>query len=121
MTPNILLLIFLGLAAGFASGLIGIGGGLIIVPALVFIFGFPQQLAQGTTLALMIPPIGLLGAWTYYHHGFVDIKAAAIICLGFFLGSLFGARVATHLSGDVLARVFGSAMLMVSLKMIWGK
>lgn len=121
MTINILLFILLGLAAGFASGLIGIGGGLVIVPTLVFIFGFSQQLAQGTTLALMIPPIGLLGALSYYRQGYVDIKAAVLICLGFFIGSLFGARFATHLSSEVLARIFGGAMFIVSLKMIWGK
>ncbi|MGA1621237.1 MAG: TSUP family transporter [Synechocystis sp.] len=121
MTTNILLFILLGLAAGFASGLIGIGGGLVIVPTLVFMFGFSQQLAQGTTLALMIPPIGLLGALTYYRQGYVDIKAAVLICLGFVFGSLFGARFATHLSGDMLTRIFGGAMLIISLKMIWGK
>ena len=121
MTINILLFILLGLAAGFASGLIGIGGGLVIVPTLVFMFGFSQQLAQGTTLALMIPPIGLLGALTYYRQGYVDIKVAGLICLGFFVGSLFGARVATNLSSDMLGRIFGGAMLIVSLKMIWGK
>ncbi|MFM1843546.1 MAG: hypothetical protein RLZZ490_2289 [Cyanobacteriota bacterium] len=121
MTLNILLFILLGLAAGFASGLIGIGGGLVIVPALVFIFGFSQPLAQGTTLALMIPPIGLLGALTYYQKGYVDIKVAVLICLGFFVGSLFGARVATNLSGEILGRIFGGALFIVSLKMIWGK
>jgi uncharacterized membrane protein YfcA len=121
MTLNIFLLIVLGLAAGFASGLIGIGGGLVIVPTLVFLFGFSQQLAQGTTLALMIPPIGLLGALTYYRQGYVDIKAAVLICLGFFLGSFLGAKVATQLPGDLLTRIFGGAMLIVSLKMIWGK
>lgn len=120
-TFTIISFIILGLTAGFASGLIGIGGGLIIVPVLVFGFGFTQHLAQGTTLALMVPPIGLAAAWTYYQKGDVDIKVAVLICLGFFLGSLFGARVATNISNEMLGRFFGGAMLIVALKMIWGK
>ncbi len=121
MTFNIVLFIGLGLLAGFASGLIGIGGGIIIVPTLVFLFGFSQHSAQGTTLALMVPPIGLLGAWTYYRQGAVDIKVAACICVGFVVGSLFGSKVAINLPNEILGRVFGGAMLLIALKMIWGK
>lgn len=73
---NIVICILIGLIAGAISGLVGIGGGVIIVPALIFLFGFTQHKAQGTTLALMIPPIGLLAAWTYYKQGAVDIKTA---------------------------------------------
>ncbi|MCT0255062.1 MULTISPECIES: sulfite exporter TauE/SafE family protein [unclassified Synechocystis] len=113
--------IVLGLLAGFASGLIGIGGGLIIVPVLVFGFGFTQHLAQGTTLALMVPPIGIAAAWTYYQKGDVDIRVAVLICVGFVLGSLFGARVATSISNELLGRIFGGAMLVIALKMIWGR
>jgi hypothetical protein len=114
-------LIVLGLVAGAFSGLIGVGGGVIIVPALVFIFGLSQHLAEGTTLALLIPPIGLLAAWTYYQEGYVDIHIAGLICLGFFFGGLLGAKVANHLSNAVLERVFGVAMLLISLKMIFAK
>jgi uncharacterized membrane protein len=74
----------LGLIAGVLSGVNGIGGGVIIVPALVFIFGLSQHMAQGTTLALLVPPIGILAAWTYYREGYVDLKIAALICLGIF-------------------------------------
>jgi len=104
--------------AGVFSGLIGIGGGVIIVPALIYLFGMSQHQAQGTTLALMVPPIGLLAAWTYYKHGYVDLKVAAIICAGFFLGGLLGANIATGLPSKVLEKVFGVAMLLISLKMI---
>ena len=111
----------LGLAAGIFSGLIGVGGGVMIVPALVFIFKMSQLQAQGTTLALLVPPIGLLAAWTYYKDGYVDLKVAGLICAGFFLGGLLGAKFATHLSNETLEKVFGVAMLLISLKMIVGK
>ena len=116
-----ILYLILGLAAGTLSGLIGIGGGVIIVPALVFLFGLPQHQAQGTTLALLVPPIGILAAWTYYKQGFVDLQIAALVCLGFFVGGLLGARVATGLSSLTLERVFGIALLPIAIKMILGK
>jgi uncharacterized membrane protein YfcA len=118
---NIILYILLGLSAGVLSGLIGIGGGVIIVPALVFIFGLSQHQAQGTTLALLVPPIGILAAWTYYRSGYVDLKIAAFVAAGFLVGSLFGARIATGLSNVVLEKVFGIALLLIAIKMIFGK
>jgi hypothetical protein len=116
---NILLYLLLGLVAGTFSGLIGIGGGTIIVPVLIFLFGLSQHQAQGTTLALLVPPIGFLAAWTYYKQGYVDLKIAAFICVGFFLGGLLGAKLATKLSNVVLERIFGIALLLISLKMIF--
>jgi uncharacterized membrane protein YfcA len=116
---QILLYLFLGLIAGIISGLIGIGGGVIIVPALIFMFGLSQHQAQGTTLALLVPPIGLLAAWTYYKQGYVDLRIALFVCLGFFLGGLFGAKIATSLSSEVLEKVFGIALLLIALKMIF--
>jgi uncharacterized protein len=118
---NIFFYLLLGLAAGVISGLIGIGGGTIIVPVLVFLFGLSQHEAQGTTLALLVPPIGFLAAWTYYKEGYVDLKIASLICLGFFFGGLIGAKLATRLSSIVLERVFGVALLLISLKMIFAK
>ena len=118
---HILLYILLGLVAGTLSGMIGIGGGIIIVPALVFLFGLSQHQAQGTTLALLVPPIGILGAWTYFQKGFVDLRIAAFVCLGFFLGSLLGAKTATALSSAVLEKIFGVALLLIALKMIFGR
>jgi len=116
-----LLYILLGLIAGVLSGLIGIGGGVIIVPALIFLFGLSQHEAQGTTLALLVPPIGLLAALTYYRNGYVDLKIAALICAGFFFGGLVGARFATSMSNAVLERTFGIALLLIALKMIIAK
>jgi uncharacterized protein len=118
---NIIPYLLLGLAAGILSGLVGIGGGILIVPALVFLFGFSQQQAQGTTLALLVPPIGILAAWTYYKHGFVDIKVAAIIAAGFIVGSLFGARFVTGLPNATLEKVFGIFLVLIGLKMIFAK
>ena len=116
---NICLYLFLGLGAGILSGVIGIGGGVVIVPALIFLFGLSQHQAQGTTLALLVPPIGLLAAWTYYNQGYVNLKIAAFICLGFFLGGFIGAKIATGLTVTVLQKVFGVSLLLISLKMIF--
>ncbi len=113
--------VLLGLVAGAFSGLIGVGDGVIIVPALVFIFGLSQHMAEGTTLALLVPPIGLLAAWTYYKEGYVDLHIAGLICLGFFFGGLLGAKFANYLSNVALERIFGVAMLLISLKMIFAK
>jgi uncharacterized membrane protein YfcA len=116
-----LLYVFLGLVAGMLSGLIGIGGGVIIVPALVFLFGFSQRQAQGTTLALLVPPIGLPAAWTYFKQGNVNFEVAGLVCVGFFLGGFFGAKLATTLSNVALEKVFGVAMLGIALKMLLAK
>ncbi|MBI5903668.1 MAG: sulfite exporter TauE/SafE family protein [Deltaproteobacteria bacterium] len=118
---EVLLFLILGLAAGVLSGLIGIGGGILIVPALIFIFGMDQHQAQGTTLAMMVPPIGILAAWTYYKNGHADIKVAGVLCIGFFFGGLFGARAANLISSPVIEKIFGVALLLISLKMILSK
>ncbi len=107
-----------GLFAGAVSGLIGIGGGIVIVPFLVYIFGFSQHLAQGTTLAMLVPPIGLLAALTYYKQGYVNLPVAGLLCLGFVLGGYLGAHFAVGISEPALRRVFGSCLLLVSLYMI---
>lgn len=107
--------------AGILSGVVGIGGGIIIVPALVFVFGMSQLEAQGTTLALLIPPVGILAAWSYYTHGFVDIKAALLIIAGFLIGGLIGGKIAIGLPNTVLQKIFGVVLLLVSIKMLAGK
>lgn len=118
---KILLYLLLGLISGIFSGLLGIGGAIIIIPCLVILFDISQQMAQGTTLALMVPPIGLLAAWTYYKAGFVDLKIAGLICLGFFIGGFVGARYATQIPDDILRKIFGGLLLIASLKMIFFK
>jgi uncharacterized protein len=116
---HIVLYLLLGLLAGVVSGLIGIGGGVIIVSALIFGFGLSQHEAQGTTLAMLVPPVGLLAAWTYYQQGYVNFQIAAFLCAGFFLGGLLGAQLAMGLSNVLLEKVFGVAMLAIALKMIF--
>jgi uncharacterized protein len=118
---NIFLCLLLGVVAGILSGILGIGGGVIIIPALVFLFGVSQHMAQGTTLALMIPPIGILAAMEYYKKGFVDIKIAAFICIGFVLGGFFGAKFAMAIDEQILKKVFGIFFLIISLRMIFFK
>ena len=117
----IVLLLIIGILAGMLSGLIGIGGGIIAIPALVFFLGFSQQMAQGTTLAMMVPPIGLLAAWAYYKEGFVDVRAAAIICVGFIVGSYFGAKYATGIPQDMLRKIFSVILILVAIKMFFTK
>ena len=119
--PFGLLYILLGILSGFLSGLIGIGGGTIIVPVLIIIFGLSQKTAQGTTLALLVPPIGILAAWTYYKQGYVDFPVAGLICIGFIFGGLIGARLATSMSNQTLEKIFGIALLIIAIKMIFSK
>ncbi|TWJ16686.1 sulfite exporter TauE/SafE family protein [Geobacter argillaceus] len=116
---HIAALMGLGIVAGLTSGLIGIGGGIIIVPVLVLFFGFSQQLAQGTTLALMVPPLGAFAAWTYYRQGYVDIKTAVLVCFGFLVGSVLGADFALRLPTEVLTRIFGAILVAVGLRMLF--
>ncbi|MEI8349420.1 MAG: sulfite exporter TauE/SafE family protein [Candidatus Omnitrophota bacterium] len=113
--------IILGLAAGAISGLLGIGGGLILIPALVYFFGLTQHQAQGTTLAMMVPPIGLLAALKYYREGNAKLNIALFICVGFFVGAYFGAAFVHKIPETMLKKIFGAAMFLISLKMIFGK
>ena len=116
-----ILFVVLGIITGIFSGILGLGGGVIIIPLLVFFCGFTQHMAQGTTLAMMVPPIGLVAAWMYYKKGFVNLPAALFICLGFIAGSVLGAQIATHVPGIALRRTFGVVMLLMSLKLIFAK
>ena len=115
--------LLLGIAAGVLGGLMGVGGGIIIVPAFVLLFGMNQKMAQGTSLALLLPPIGILAAWVYHKQGFVDLPVAGLVCAGFFIGGFLGAKVATlpAVSNATLTRVFGVMLLLVAIKMIIGK
>ncbi|MFU8797699.1 MAG: TSUP family transporter [Gammaproteobacteria bacterium] len=117
MTNNFLY-IALGLFAGCISGVIGIGGGVVIVPALIFLFGMTVHQAQGTSLAVMLPPIGILAAWMYYNQGHVDIKIALLIAAGFIVGGFLGAKLAVSLSSHLLSKIFGAFIIMIGLKMV---
>lgn len=108
----------LGLVAGIAGGFVGIGGGIIIIPALVLVFGLSQIDAQGTTTALLVPPIGLLAAINYYRAGHVNLTIAVFICLGFFVGGFIGSKIAIGIPNDVLQKVFGVVLLVIGAYMI---
>ncbi len=116
-----IMFIILGVLAGAMSGLFGIGGGIIIIPALVFLAGYTQHEAQGTTLAAFLLPIGLLAAMRYHKSGHVHVTVALLICLGFVFGSLFGANLAESFSNIALKRAFGVFLLVMSMYMIFSK
>ena len=113
--------VLLGLAAGICGGVFGIGGGAVLVPALVFLLGLSQHQAQGTTLAILVPPIGLLAAWRYYHSGNVKLDIAGFVCLGFFIGGLLGAHFVQNVPDPLLRKMFGVFLLVISLRMIFFK
>jgi uncharacterized membrane protein YfcA len=114
-----MLFIIVGLICGALAGLIGIAGGLFLIPALVLIFGYSQKLAQGTTLAVLLPPVGIGAVYIYYRHGNVNVKAALLIGLGFLIGGFFGAGESVHISNAILTRIFGILTLLVSIKMLF--
>ncbi len=116
-----IIVLLIGVLAGIVSGMVGIGGGLIVVPALVFFFGMGQHMAQGTSLAMMLPPIGALAVYNYYKTGQVDFKIALILCLSFVVGSFFGSKIALGISESVIKKLFGIFMLAVGIKLILNK
>lgn len=118
---EILILLAIGLLSGIVGGLFGIGGGIIIIPALVFIMGLSQHNAQGTSLAVLLLPIGILGVINYHKAGFVNYHYAAILVVAFVIGSYFGSKVAVNIPAHYLKKAFGILMLIVSVKMIFGK
>ncbi|MDX9847745.1 MAG: sulfite exporter TauE/SafE family protein [Tenuifilaceae bacterium] len=118
---EILILIVIGLLAGFTGGSLGLGGGIIIVPALVLIMGFSQHQAQGTSLAVIVFPVAILGAYNYYKSGYVNLKFVVILALAFFIGSYLGSLMSINLPAKLLKKIFGFAILVLSLKMIFDK
>jgi uncharacterized membrane protein YfcA len=113
--------VLIGLVAGIASGFFGIGGGLVMVPAMVYFFNLTQHQAQGTSLAVLTPPLVLLAAIEYYKQGNVNLYMAAFIALGFIVGAYLGAVFVHYVSDPMLKRIFGILLLLVSIKMIMGK
>lgn len=116
-----LMFVLLGALAGSMSGLFGIGGGIVIIPALVVLAGYTQHEAQGTTLAVFLLPVAFLAVMRYYKSGHVHVSVSLLICLGFVFGSLFGANVAESFSNIVLRRAFGVFLFVMSMCMIFGK
>jgi uncharacterized protein len=120
-TSMILVLIVIGIITGVMAGMLGIGGAIIMIPALVIFMGFSQQMAQGTSLAVMLPPIGILAAYNYYKAGQVNIKFAVILAVCFLLGSYFGSKMALNIPQPVLKKIFGVLLLLVAAKMLFSK
>lgn len=114
-TTTIIILILTGLLAGMLGSMVGIGGGIVVVPALVLVLGMAQTKAQGTSLAMLLPPIGILGVWQYYKEGQVDLKVAAILCLGFLIGGFFGAKIVLSMDKTVLKRFFAIFLVVLGV------
>jgi uncharacterized protein len=113
----LLTFLVIGLLAGVLSGLFGIGGGILIIPALIFLAKFHTKLAIGTSLGAMLLPVGLLGAYAYYQQGNLNIKASLLIGLGLFVGAYAGARLAQHLSGATLQRMFAVFIVIMAVRL----
>ncbi len=118
---QLILLIIIGLLSGMLAGIFGVGGAILVIPALVFILGLSQHQAQGTSLAFMIPPIGILAAWNYWKEGYVNWKFALVLSLTFIVGAYLGSIFSLNISDRMLRRIFGILLLFVAAKMIISK
>jgi uncharacterized protein len=118
--PTWFVFIVIGLLGGVASGLFGVGGGIVIVPALIYWAGFTQHMATGTSLAVLLPPIGLAGALEYYRHGNVDFRAALIVASSMLIGAWVGARWANQIRGPYLRLMFGLFICALGLYLMHG-
>ncbi len=115
---EVIVLILIGLSAGIVSGLLGVGGAIIIVPALIFFVGLTQHQAQGTSLTILLFPIGFLAFWNYYKQGYVNFKIAVVVMLAFFIGGYFGSLLAVRVPERVLRIAFGVLIIVMGLRMI---
>jgi len=115
---TIILLIVIGLAAGILSGMVGVGGGIIIVPALIFFLGFSQHEAQGTSLGLLLLPVGILAVINYYNKGYIDIKVVFIMSVAFVLGGWLGSKMSLSLPQETVKKIFAVVLLYTAVKML---
>jgi len=120
-TSILLILIAIGIVTGIMAGMLGIGGAIIMIPALGLLLGLSQQTAQGTSLAVMLPPVGIIAAFNYYKAGHVNIKFALILAIAFIIGSYFGSKIALNLPQATLKKIFGILLLLVAAKMLFSK
>ena len=118
---NVVILSVIGVAAGVLSGLLGLGGAIIIIPAMIMLLGYNQQSAQGTTLLMMVLPVGGMAAYQYYKNGFVDVKAAMVMAVFFFVGGYFGAKWAGVIPQEVLRKSFAILIVLMAMKMWFQK
>ncbi len=121
-TQLVMILLLIGLFAGILSGLVGVGGGLIIVPALIFFLGYTQHQAQGTSLGLLLLPVGILAVLNYYNKGYIDIKVVAIMSIAFILGGWLGSKIALRLPADAVKKIFAVFLFYSAFKLLgWDK
>jgi hypothetical protein len=118
---TLIIIIIIGVITGVTAGMLGIGGAIIMIPALVFFLGFSQQMAQGTSLAVMLPPIGIIATYNYWKAGQVDLKIALILAITFIVGSYFGSRLALNIPQPMLKKIFGVLLLLVAARMLFWK
>ena len=118
---TILILLGIGLLAGVLSGMVGVGGGIIIVPALVYFLSMSQHQAQGTSLAVLLLPAGIFAVYNYYKVGYVDVRSTLIIAAAFLIGGFIGSTIAISVDQNMLKKIFGVVLLVVAFKMILGK
>jgi len=118
--PQWAIFLIIGAVGGITSGFFGIGGGIVIIPALIYWAGFSQHMATGTTLAMLLPPVGIAAAYEYYRHGNVDLKAAMFLALAMMVGAWIGAYFANFLPGPYLRLIFGLFLFILSLYLIYG-
>lgn len=118
---TILILLAIGLSAGVFGGMVGLGGGVIMIPAMVYFLGLSMQSAQGTSLAVMLPPVGLLAVMNYYKAGQLNFKYAAIIAIAFFVGGYFGSKIALNVSPDKMKKLFAVALMLIAVNMFFKK
>lgn len=120
-TFQLVILIIVGIMSGMLAGVFGVGGAIIVIPALVFILGLSQHEAQGTSLAFMLPPVGILATWNYWKAGHVNWKIALVLSLTFVVGAYLGSHLSINISDKTLRRLFGGLMIIIALKMIFSK
>src|SRR5262245_1077150 len=118
--PAWLLFVAIGALGGVASGLFGVGGGIVIVPALIYWAGFSQHLATGTSLAVLLPPIGLAATLEYWRHGHVDLRAALLLAAAIFVGAWVGAFFANQMKGPHLRLIFGLFLTGLGISLVVG-
>lgn len=118
---TILILILIGIVAGFFGGLIGLGGGLIMIPALIYFLHLSQHEAQGTSLAVMLPPVGIMAVYNYYKAGALNMKYALIIAAFFIVGGYFGSAIAVKIQPGFLKKIFGAFIIIMGIKMLLEK
>lgn len=118
---DVIILLLIGFAAGIASGILGVGGGIVVIPALVLIMGYSQKLAQGTSLGLLLMPIGILAVMNYYKAGYLDIKAALIMSITFLAGSYLSSYIAVNLHEHIIKKIFAVFMFAYAIKLFMDK